>query len=482
VSGAVRTLTLSLISHTNVGKTTLARTLLRRDVGQVADRAHVTDQSERFPLVETADGHRVVLWDTPGFGDSVRLLKRLRAQEHPLGWILAQVWDRFAGRPLWCSQQAVKNARDEADVVLYLVNAAEDPALAAYVDAEMQVLTWIGRPVVVLLNQTGTPRDAGARRREEERWRSHVAAVPVVRDVVDLDALTRCWVQEGLLLDRVRAVVPGDRQDLMDALIGHWTEENRRVFRASIQRLAHLLAGAAADAQPLPGSAPSQRARKRAAEALAGRLASRTRTATEELIELHGLEGSAATEVRARLEDVAAPGERPEPWKAGLLGGLAGGALGGLAADVAAGGLTFGAGTVVGAILGAMGLGGLAWGYQMLGAGSEARVTWSIDFLHGQARDALLRYLAVAHFGRGGGHFRERDEPGFWREAVTRALASRSASLEEVWLDAQRRGGGADAGEVAQRLAPLLEHAALDVLVGLYPGAERFLAATPGPD
>jgi len=34
--------TLSLISHTNVGKTTLARTLLRRDVGQVLDQPHVT--------------------------------------------------------------------------------------------------------------------------------------------------------------------------------------------------------------------------------------------------------------------------------------------------------------------------------------------------------------------------------------------------------------------------------------------------------
>ena len=31
---AVETVTLSLISHTNVGKTTLARTLLRRDVGE----------------------------------------------------------------------------------------------------------------------------------------------------------------------------------------------------------------------------------------------------------------------------------------------------------------------------------------------------------------------------------------------------------------------------------------------------------------
>ena len=37
-----QTLSLSLVSHTNVGKTTLARTLLARDIGEVRDEAHVT--------------------------------------------------------------------------------------------------------------------------------------------------------------------------------------------------------------------------------------------------------------------------------------------------------------------------------------------------------------------------------------------------------------------------------------------------------
>mgnify|MGYP003495171562 CR=1 FL=1 len=34
---------LSLVSHTNAGKTTLARTLLGRDIGEVRDAPHVTD-------------------------------------------------------------------------------------------------------------------------------------------------------------------------------------------------------------------------------------------------------------------------------------------------------------------------------------------------------------------------------------------------------------------------------------------------------
>jgi len=126
----VATITLSLISHTNVGKTTLARTLLRRDVGDVRDAAHVTDAATGYTLIESPAGDILQLWDTPGFGDSVRLLKRLRQSGNPLGWFLTQAWDRFTDRPFF-SSHAVRNVRDEADVVLYLVNAGRTPRAPA---------------------------------------------------------------------------------------------------------------------------------------------------------------------------------------------------------------------------------------------------------------------------------------------------------------------------------------------------------------
>jgi hypothetical protein len=469
-----RGLTLSLISHTNVGKTTLVRTLLRRDVGEVRDQPHVTDENEQFVLAETAEG-RAVLWDTPGFGDSARLLRRLRSQHNPLSWMLSQVWDRFADRPLWCSQQAVKNAREEADVILYLVNAAEDPALAGYVDAEMQILDWIGRPVVVLLNQTGAPRGPDARRADEARWRAHVASHPVVRDVVDLDALSRCWVQEGVLLERIRAAIPAEGRPVIEALIAAWRDENLATFGRSMNVLARLLAAAASDGEPVPRGARSTRSRRQALERLGARLDSAIHAAIAELVTLQGLEGTAAAEIKARLADVSAPGDRPEPWKAGVVGGIAGGALGGLAADLAAGGLTFGAGTVLGALLGAMGVGGLAWGYQMLEGEADPRVTWSDEFLARQARDGLLRYLAVAHFGRGAGEYRDREQPALWRAAADRVLARRAGELKDIWRMARSPRGADPRADLVARLAARIEAATAEVLAGLYPEAERLL-------
>ncbi len=155
------TVALSLISHTNAGKTTLARTLLARDVGEVRDAPHVTTEATAYTLIETEHGDRLALWDTPGFGDSARLARRLGQQGNPIGWFLSQVWDRWRDHPFWLTQLAVRHVRDDADVVLYLVNAAESPEAAAYVQAEMQLLHWMQRPVIVLLPPSETKRPGG---------------------------------------------------------------------------------------------------------------------------------------------------------------------------------------------------------------------------------------------------------------------------------------------------------------------------------
>ena len=187
---------LSLISHTNAGKTTLARTLLGKDVGDVRDAPNVTVEATPYPMIATPEGDALVLWDTPGFGDSARLAKRLAQQGNPIGWFLTQVWDRFRDRAFWLSQQAIANVRNDADVVLYLVNASEAPEDAGYLAPEMSVLEWIGKPVVVLLNQTGRPRPREDEEADVSQWRRALGARPFVRAVVPLDAFARCWVQE----------------------------------------------------------------------------------------------------------------------------------------------------------------------------------------------------------------------------------------------------------------------------------------------
>jgi hypothetical protein len=487
------TVTVSLVSHTNVGKTTLARTLLKRDVGRVLDRAHVTEENESFVLAETPDA-RLVLWDTPGFGDTARLARRLVRESDPIAWFLRTVWDRVADRPLWCGQQAVRNVKQEADVVLYLVNAAEDPEAAGYPRHELDLLAWVGRPTLVLLNQTGEP---GRDEAPLARWREFAKAWPIVADVLPLDAFTRCWVEEGRLLDRVAEVVAPEKRAAARALADAWGETNRATFHEAVARLSEHLASAAADREPLAraGEAPSSRLadlwravagaatrvtppQRRAMAALGARLQASSERLMADLLSLHGLDGRSAAAVERRVEDFAVEGgSAARARRSATWGGILGGALSGLAADLAAGGLTLGGGMILGAIAGMLGGAGLARTVDLVGGRRDPSVAWSPAFLEELFRQALLRYVAVAHFGRGRGEWRDAQEPARWRDAVAGAAAA--GAEERGAVLARARESGTDAVRAA--LEPVVLRSVREALRSLHPACETWIESPGGP-
>ena len=171
---SIQTIALSLVAHTNVGKTTLARTLLGRDIGEVRNAEHVTHTAEKHVLVEALHGQvleRLELWDTPGFGDSELLAKRMSQAGNPIGWFLAEVWDRLQNRAFWYSQRRCGYfGRVGCGALPH--HASENPAEIAYLDAELKVLDLIGKPVVVLLNQVGDIQTSESYKRRDEALES----------------------------------------------------------------------------------------------------------------------------------------------------------------------------------------------------------------------------------------------------------------------------------------------------------------------
>lgn len=469
-------ITLSLISHTNIGKTTLARTLLRRDVGQVLDQAHVTLQNEHFVLLETSDGSRLNLWDTPGFGNSHKLLGRLQGLTNPIGWMVSQVWDRIADKPFWCSQQAIRNVRDEADVVLYLVNATEDPSMAGYLQPELDLLTWLDKPVIVLVNQTGLI-DPQQQRKLESLWKQHWVQQRVIKDVMSLDAFTRCWVQEGVLWDHVTQALPPNKHHTMEQLGKAWYATHRQIFDTSMTHLAQLLTETALDGELLPQNPTGFSKKpqiKNAIQALDYRLAQRISAMTAHLIELHGLTGDVAHTLKSRIEDVTVPGER-KPWEEETFwGALASGAAAGLASDLASGGLSHGAFTIGGAILGALAERTYAKSQE---TGEPNRISWIPAFLDRQTRDALLRYLAVTHCGRGRGDYTDpREFPLFWQRAAEQVIKEREDDLHQTWILAQSPRLPTKAMDQAKaNLVRLLSIMAQEILGQFYPEAKGWL-------
>ncbi|MBI4575233.1 MAG: 50S ribosome-binding GTPase [Planctomycetes bacterium] len=461
------TVTLSLISHTNHGKTTLARTLLRRDVGEVADRPHVTLVAEAHLLVETPTAC-LRLWDTPGFGGDLEGLRdRLRREGSLRGW-LQETYDRIAHRAIWCSQQAVRNVREEADLVLYLIDtaAAPDPGLAAYVAIEAEILAWIGRPVLVLLNRTGGLDPAGLTALEG-RWAEHLVPWPMLRAVHSLDAFARCWVQEDRLLEKVASLLEGPKAIAARELGQAWRARQEEVFRQSCAALSRFLARLACDRAPGPP--------RKALGQLEGRRGQATLGLVEELARLHGLDRAEVPRLEKALRtDLATRGrswiDEVDRRSGGFWGAVLGGLATGLAADIASGGLILGGGMILGAIAGALGGSALGEGVRRARGPRAAYAHWPAAFLDARLREALLRYLAVAHWGRGhGGVWRDGDTPTAWTEGIE-AVCSECARADDLWGLGTREGPAGE-GALARRLEPLVAGCAREILRRCYPDA-----------
>ncbi len=476
------TIQFALISHTNNGKTTLARTLVGVDVGEVRDAAHVTVLAEEHTLIATPEGDRLQLWDTPGFGDSVRLLRRLAMSGNPIGWFLREVFDRYRDKPFWLSQQALRTARDSADLVLYLVNSSELPKDAGYLPAEMKILEWLGKPVIVLLNQLGPPRPASDEHAEQARWKDHLDQYPIVRDVLALDAFARCWIHERVFYEAVGKLLDETKREGYARLLAVWQANNQHRFHEAMCATANQLVSAARDSQPIESAdagflqsamkavglakTADQQRQEKAMAVLIERLNANIGDTTRALLKLHQLDPGEAARINSRVREnfkVRAPVDKAQ---AGLFGAVVSGAATGLSADLMAGGLTFGAGALLGGVVGALTMAGAAWGFNTSTDRNKTTVQFADEFLQTLLVGSVLRYLAVAHFGRGRGNFIEGEAPAFWQAEVEAAVTEHGAQLGDLW---QSLRDATDAQKASADVEAIVTRVAGAALSRLYP-------------
>ncbi|MDJ0841788.1 MAG: 50S ribosome-binding GTPase [Acidobacteriota bacterium] len=416
---------LSLISHTNIGKTTLTRTLLRRDVGEVRDATHVTEESERFVMLE-AEGDTLILWDTPGFGPVGKLLKRLKQEGGAVGWLMHEVVDRVFDRALYSSLEAAKNVRAEADVVLYLVNAREEPEDAGYVEGELQLLDALGKPVIMILNQVpGESMTAAGEAREH--WRKSYEKHACLKDVLLLDAFTRTWLQELRMLDAVSPLLPESRQKVLARLRTRFVAERRATFEACAGSAGEIL-WFAAHQSPDPED-------KGEPKRLFARLLSELQTRLDDYLDLltrrHGLEAEGRAQLEADIEQVTGlVGGKMEEERTGLIAGAVTSAGTGLIADILSGGMTFGGGMILGFLGGY--LGGFSFAKAMNFINRKGAVVWKTEALSHFYSLLLSYYLLAALHGRGKGKLAVEKPAAFIMEAVANLESESGAAFEAL--------------------------------------------------
>jgi predicted GTPase len=485
-----------LLSHTNIGKTTLTRTLMADDVGEIEDAAHVTSQSQRYLLQKTQQGDELWLWDTPGFGDSVRLYERLRQQGNPLGWFLSNVWDRWRDKPFYLSQRALLAARDHADVMLYLVNAAEDPADAGYWSAEMNILAWLEKPVIVLLNQIGGDTTQEQAAQDLQRWKQATQGFRnVVRDVLVLDAFTRSWWHERRMMQSIAPLLPAAKQEAYQRLLLQREQQQQQREQASLQVMADQLQAAAGLHESLDPEQGKLLARAwqglsqltsklSKSSAADDRLSTQARAAverlmmdlrqsdvqaTQRLLEIHQLDGQAASQIQEQLRSQLKISKPVDAQAASLWGAVTAGAATGLGADLVAGGLTLGTGALVGALVGALTFGGAAWGANKMFDQEQQSFQLSQDYLTGLASQVLLKYLLISHFGRGRGRYTSPAAPKQWSGVVQAVVQSQAGQWAGIWESLRSEVREGNSVNMHQRMQQQLEQDLQQVMTRLYP-------------
>lgn len=150
---------LSVVGHTNTGKTSLLRTLLRdSEFGEVKNASATTRHVEAVQILSEHGQPLLVLHDTPGLEDATGVMNYLH--EHTdarfdgverLHQFLAAVHHQDANLTDDFSQEAkVIRSLLDADVALYVIDARE-PVLSKYKD-ELAILASSGTPILPVFN------------------------------------------------------------------------------------------------------------------------------------------------------------------------------------------------------------------------------------------------------------------------------------------------------------------------------------------
>ena len=385
-------LKLSVVGHTNVGKTSLMRTLMR-DVtfGHVAAASATTRQVEGAQLL--AAGSAVVeLFDTPGLEDAGALIEQLEtnaAERHAgperIGAFLAS--GDAAGR--FEQEARVLTQMLESDAALYVIDARE-PVLGKYQD-ELAILSLCARPILPVLNFVAN------RLSRVEDWREALSRVGLHAvaefDTVmfSLDAEARLWRRLATLIDTYAPA--------LDQLIADRESQAEWQRSSGLAMIAELLVDVAAARRTAERG--DETALENANRSLRESITRREQRFVEQLLELYRF-ADADYHHHDGYRHLGLPIERGG-WATDLFdsatlafvgkragGGLAAGAAAGAAVDVAAGGLSLGAGTVIGALA----AGGVTGAWQLrrdIGDRLRGRIGVMAD-------DAALTTLAARAF------------------------------------------------------------------------------------
>lgn len=338
-------LKLSVVGHTNVGKTSIIRTLLR-DVyfGEVKNAPATTRHVEKALISDSKTKENLVaLYDTPGLEDSTGLLD----------WLLDNTASRCDGverlQQFLANDIAQTDFSQEAkvirqllasDIAIYVIDARE-PVLGKYKD-ELTILSWSAVPVMPVFNFS---HDTDS---YIEDWQIMLARRNL-HVLAKFDSVAFEFDDEMKLWQNLTTMLI--QPQILTQLINQRTEDWLTLYEEANIKIAHFLLNIASFSEsihevedPLPTLARMQEKVRQAERSL-----------QEELLSLYKFYNNTVDTTSLELSHY-----QKDPFDSDVLasyglrttGGMATGALIGLGIDTMALGTTLGLGTALGGLIG----------------------------------------------------------------------------------------------------------------------------------
>lgn len=350
-------LKLAVVGHTNTGKTSLLRTLLRdMYFGEVKNEAATTRHVERALISDSQTGENLVaLFDTPGLEDASGLMDWLEDNtasrrdgiERLQQFLASDIAKSDAqgdglNNALEDYSQEAKVIRQllSSDMAIYVIDARE-PVLGKYKD-ELAILSWSAIPVMPVFNFTDS-QDANI-----SDWQTMLARRNL-HISTRFDSVAFEFEDEMTLWQNLATMLT--HPDTLNQLIVRRREDWAQLYEQASIIIAHFLIDVAAyvreideDDDPLPVLTEMQEAVRQSERTMQGKL-----------LNLYKFYDNTAVVTPLELSEYQQDPFDPELLKSyGLrtTSGAAAGALLGLGIDAAALGTTLGLGAAIGGIAG----------------------------------------------------------------------------------------------------------------------------------
>lgn len=374
---------------------------------------------------------------TTGRGDELRVFEVPSGYRAPApavaahagGAGAAQVWlqdllGRFKTMPRAHDGDPISALLAETDLVLLLPGSPVD------LEDAKRLLHWVAQPALVLVAGDDVP------------YRSAVQRLGLAAEVLPLPHSLGHWLRDPVLLQAMAKSMASSKRAGFDRVAAAWKERNTVRFSQAMRLLTGELTRAARDSEQV-GGAPvglrqlvnpaerdaTQRARDAARAALLVRVRDGEARVFAELVQLHRAGAPVAALAAGRMAGGFHEQRAVDSPQAGMAGAATGAAMG-AGIDLLTGGLTLGAATALGAMIG----GGAAYAaaaWKNRGSASgQPQVQLGDELLETVAEGLLLAYLVTAHRIVGAG---DAAVPDAWRSEVVAAVASRRPVLGELW-------------------------------------------------